>query len=154
MKMTYPTLTRRRNPWSDLLSLQEEMNRLFESTIGTPQRSAGLFGTDYIPPVDVLRNKENIVVRVDLPGMSKDNIDITVVNGRLFIRGEKKQEAKADEKNVHRLERFYGTFERVIDLPNLVDADKIKASFKDGVLEIQAPLREEAKPRQIAVNVQ
>ena len=152
--MAYPTLSRRRNPWSDLLSLQDEMNRLFESNIGAPQRSAGLFGTDYIPPVDVLRNKESIVVRVDLPGMSKDDIDITVVNGRLFIRGEKKQETKDEHTNVHRIERFYGTFERVIDLPNLVDADKIKASFKDGVLEINAQLREEAKPRQIAVNVQ
>lgn len=152
--MAYPTLQRRRNPWSDLLSLQEEMNRLFESNMGSPQRSAGLFGTDYIPPVDVLRNKESIVVRVDLPGMTKDNIDITVVNGRLFIRGEKKQETQDEKSNAHRLERFYGTFERVIDLPNLVDSEKIKATFKDGVLEINAPLREEAKPRQIAVNVQ
>ena len=93
-------------------------------------------------------------MRVDLPGMSKDNIDITVVNGRLFIRGEKKQESTENHPNVHRLRRFYGNFERVIDLPNLVDADQIKANFRDGVLEINAPLREEAKPRQIAVNVQ
>ena len=103
--MTYPTLQRRRNPWNALLSLQEEMNKLFESNMGTPQRTPGLFGTDYIPPVDVLRNKENIVVRVDLPGMGKDNIDITVVNGRLFIRGEKKQESTENHPNVHRLER-------------------------------------------------
>ena len=152
--MANPTLSRRRNPWSDLLSLQEEMNRLFESNMGTPQRAAGLYGTDYIPPVDVLRNKESIVVRVDLPGITKDNIDITVVNGRLLIRGEKKQEQADESKSVNRLERFYGTFERVIDLPNLVNADNIKASFRDGVLEINAPLREEAKPRQIAVNLE
>jgi HSP20 family protein len=154
MAMAYPTLTRRRNPWSDLLSLQEEMNRLFESQMGVPQRTAGLYGTDYIPPVDVLRNKESIVVRADLPGMTKDDIDLTVVNGRLFIRGEKKQEKKDEGTSTHRIERFYGSFERVIDLPNLVDSENIKASFRDGVLEIEAPLRPEAKPRQIAVNVQ
>jgi len=150
--MTFPTLSTRRNPWSDLLSLQAEMNRLFESTIGVPQRNASLFGTDYIPPVDVLRTSDSILVRADLPGMTKENLDLTVVNNRLVIRGEKKHEG--EQQNAHRVERFYGTFERVIDLPQPVDSEKISASFRDGVLEVNCPLREEAKARQIAVNVQ
>jgi HSP20 family protein len=151
--MNLPSLFGRSNAWNDLVSLQEEMNRLFESTMGTPQRSAGLFGGDFVPAVDILRNKESVVIRVDLPGISKDDIDINVANGRLVIRGEKKEEKRDENSSAHRLERYFGTFERVIDLPNLVDAEKIRATFADGVLEVTAPLREEAKPRQIAVYV-
>ena len=151
--MTFPTLSQRRNPWSDLLSLQEEMNRLFETSMGLPQPSSGLLGTDFVPAVDILRDKENIIVRADIPGLTKDDLDITMLNNRLIIRGEKKREEKHDEQNSHRLERFYGSFERVVDLPAPVNAEAIKASFKDGVLEIQAPIREEAKPRQISLEV-
>lgn len=151
--MTFGITTRRWDPWTDLLSLQEEMNRLFESSMGTPQQSSGLLSSDFVPAVDVLRNKESIIVRADLPGMSKDNLDVTVLNNRLFIRGEKKRETETDEKNAHRLERFFGSFERVIDLPAQVNPEAIKASFKDGVLEVTAPLREEAKPRQISLEV-
>lgn len=151
--MTFGITTRRWDPWTDLLSLQEEMNRLFESSMGTPQQSSGLLSSDFVPAVDVLRNKESIIVRADLPGMSKDNLDVTVLNNRLFIRGEKKRETETDEKNAHRLERFFGSFERVIELPAQVNPEAIKASFKDGVLEVTAPLREEAKPRQISLEV-
>lgn len=151
--MTFGITTRRWDPWTDLLSLQEEMNRLFESSMGTPQKSSGLLSSDFVPAVDVLRNKESIIVRADLPGMSKDNLDVTVLNNRLFIRGEKKRETETDEKNAHRLERFFGSFERVIELPAQVNPEAIKASFKDGVLEVTAPIREEAKPRQISLEV-
>jgi HSP20 family protein len=150
--MTYGVLTRR-NPWSDLVSLQEEMNRLFENSMGVPQQSSGLMGSDFSPAVDVLRNKDHIIVRADIPGISKEDLDVTVLNNRLFIRGEKKRETESDEKNAHRLERFYGSFERVVDLPAPVNPDAIKASFKDGVLEITAPLREEAKPRRVELDV-
>ena len=152
--MTFPTLSRRWNPWNDLLSLQEEMNKLFESTMGPQSGRPGLLGTSFMPPVDVLRDKENIIVRVDLPGMDKEDLEISLLNDSLFIRGEKKMEnSEGAKQNVHRRERFYGSFERVIDLPNPVDGEKIRAAFRDGVLEITAPLRPEAKPRQIAVNV-
>ena len=152
--MTFPVLTRRWNPWGDLLSLQDEMNRLFENTMGTNPRS-GLLGSDWLPPVDVLRDAENITVRIDVPGLDKDNIDLTVLNGRLFIRGEKRQETTEGEgKSTHRRERFYGSFERVIDLPGPVDSENIKATFRDGVLEVTAPMRPESKPKQIAINVQ
>ena len=154
--MNFPALLRRSapsTPWNELVSLQEEVNRLFASTLGSPQRAAGLFGSEYIPPVDILRDKDNIIIRTDLPGIRRDDIDISLTNSRLVIRGEKKEETRDEQSNSHRVERFFGTFERVIDLPVLVDGDRIRASFKDGVLEIRAPLREEAKPRQITVNV-
>lgn len=151
--MTFGALTRRRDPWNDLVSLQEEMNRLFESSMGGPQRSTGLLGSDYLPAVDVLRNEDHIIIRADVPGVAKEDLDVTVVHNRLFIRGEKKRETESKESNAHRLERFYGSFERVIDLPSQVDPEAIKASFQDGVLEIVAPVHEHAKPRHIAVDV-
>ena len=151
--MALPTLSRRWNPWNDLLSLQEEMNRLFETSMGPSPGRTGLLGTAFMPPVDVMRDKENIVVRMDIPGLKKEDIEITLLNDSLFIRGEKKTDSDTEKKNMHRRERFYGTFERVIDMPSPVDGEKIKATFRDGVLEITAPLREEARPRQIAVQV-
>jgi len=151
--MNFPTLTRRWGPWSDLLSLQDQMNQLFESSMGRSTGETSLLGTDYIPPVDVVRERDNIIVRIDVPGVKKEDLDISMVNNRLFVRGEKKYDSESDDQNAHRLERFYGTFERAIDLPALVDSENIKAKFTDGVLEVIAPLREEAKPRQIAVDV-
>ena len=139
--MTFGTVSRRRNPWSDLVSLQEEMNRLFNDSMGGAPKSSGLLGSDYLPPVDVLRNKDHILVRADVPGVSKDDLDINVLNNRLFIRGEKHRENQVDENNAHRLERSYGRFERVVDLPAQVDPEGIKATFRDGVLELNAPLR-------------
>jgi HSP20 family protein len=150
--MTFPLTSRRWNPWGDLLTLQDEMNKLFEGTLGSPIRSA-LFGTDFMPPVDVLRDKDNLVVRMDAPGMGKDDLDITILNDRLFVRGDKKEDTTQEGQNVHRRERFYGHFERVIDLPQPVEADKVKATFTDGVLQIVAPIRPEAKPKQITVDV-
>lgn len=151
--MTFGSLIHRNNPWTDLMSLQEEMNRLFESSMGSPQRSSGLMGSDFVPAVDILRSNDNIIIRADVPGMTKENLDVTVLNNRLFIRGEKKRETEADESNAHRLERFYGTFERVVDLPAPVNPESIKATFRDGVLEVTAPIKEEAKPRRVTLEV-
>jgi HSP20 family protein len=151
--MAFPVVARRWGPWGDLLSLQDEMNRLFETTMGGNPR-VGLLGSEYVPPADILRDKDNIVVRMDVPGLKKDDLDLTILNGRLFVRGEKKHDEEQNEQNVHRRERFYGSFERVIDLPSPVDADNIRAKFDNGVLEITAPVRPESKPRQIAIDVQ
>jgi len=150
--MAVPTVTRRWNPWNELFALQSEVNRLFDSTLGEKGRSA-LLATDYVPAVDVLRHENEIVVKTDLPGMRKEDLDITVLNNHLFIRGEKKREQGTDGKQDHRVERFYGRFERVIDLPSPVDGDRVTAKFIDGVLEIHAPLRPEAKPRKISVEM-
>jgi HSP20 family protein len=121
--------------------------------MGSSQKSNGLLGSDYLPAVDVLRNEDNIVVRADVPGVAKEDLDVTVIHNRLFIRGEKKHETESKESNAHRLERFYGSFERVVDLPSQVNPESIKATFRDGVLEVIAPVHEQAKPRRIDVDV-
>lgn len=151
--MKIATLTRRRNSaWDDLFSLHSEMDRLFTDSARALQQGFNRQAGE-LPALDVLRNNDHFIVRADLPGITRDNIELNVVNNRLFIRGEKKHEKETDEANAHRLERFYGRFERVIELPREVDHENIKASLKDGVLELVAPLREDAKPRRIAVEV-
>lgn len=152
--MAFGALTKRGNPWNEFMEIQNEMNRLFESTFGTSRERSGLISSDFLPAVDVLRNEEHILVRADLPGVSKQDIELSVLNGRLFIRGEKTHEHEEKEQTAHRRERFYGRFERVIDLPAPVISDQIKAKFTDGVLEIMAPISDDARPRRIAVDVQ
>jgi len=150
--MTLPMRRRGWNPWRDLMALQEEVNRLFNETLA-PATSPALFEGDLVPPLDILRDKEKYVVRVDLPGVNKDDIDLSVVNGRLFIRGQKKQTAEEKAGSYYRNERVFGSFERVVEFPDPIDPEKITARFVDGVLEITAPIREEAKPRQVAIEV-
>ena len=149
--MTTRSLTRW-EPWTDLLSLQDQVNRLFESTFGGTPKPA-LLATEFMPPVDVIRDQTAVTVRADLPGMKKEDLDITVVNNHLFVRGTKRHETETAETNVHKRERLFGTFERVVDLPATVELDKITAKFEDGVLSIACPIREEARPRQITVAV-
>lgn len=152
--MTNLKLINRSNPWDNLLSLQNEMDRLFRGVSEGNGQSAGVGPAAFRPPVDVLRGEDSIIVRADVPGLTKDDINLAILNNRLFIRGEKKRTEESGESNGHRLERFYGSFERVIELPVQVNIDAIKASFRDGVLEVTAPVKEEAKPRQIPLEVQ
>ena len=108
----------------------------------------------WMPPVDIYSTGEHaLVIKAEIPGMSKDDIDITVENFTLTIRGEKKTEQTVKDDQFHRVERSYGTFTRSFALPHTVDPDKVGAEYKDGVLTIELPQREEARPRQIKVNV-
>ncbi len=150
--MTLPVRGRGWNPWKDLMTLQEEVNRLFSEALPTVATTA-LFEGDLVPPLDVVREQDRFVVRVDLPGVKKEDIELSVLNNRLFIRGTKKQESEVKEGAYHRRERVFGSFERVVEFPDQIDPEKITAKFTDGVLEVTAPLREEAKPRQIAIEV-
>jgi HSP20 family protein len=112
------------------------------------------FGGAWMPPVDIFSTGEHeLVIKAEIPGMGKDDIDITVENYTLTIRGEKKTEQTVKDDQFHRVERSYGTFTRSFALPPTVDASKVAADYKDGVLTIKLPQREEAKPRQIKVNV-
>ena len=112
------------------------------------------FGGAWMPPVDIFSTGEHeLVIKAEIPGMNKDEIDITVENFTLTIHGEKKAEQAVKDDQFHRVERSYGAFTRSFALPHTVDSNKVEASYKDGVLTIKLPQREEAKPKQIKVNV-
>lgn len=122
---------------------------------GTParrERDEELSLGAWIPPVDIEEDSEKLVLTAELPGFKEDQIDLQVEGGVLTIRGERTFEDKQDGKSFHRVERSYGQFVRSFTLPNNVDRDNVKASFKDGLLSIELPKREEAKPRQIKVS--
>ena len=130
--------------------IQNEINRVFDNLWG-PEESK-LRGM-WSPAVDIAETRDEIVVSADLPGLEKENIKVNVENNVLTFSGERKQETKTEESNVHRLERSYGFFSRSFALPATVKSDKIKAAYKDGVLRLMLPKVEEAKPRQIAVEI-
>jgi len=108
----------------------------------------------WVPPVDIYSNgNHELVIKAELPDMKREEIDVTVENYTLTIRGEKKMEQSVTEEQFHRIERSYGTFARSFSLPNTVDSAKVQADYKDGVLTITLPLREEVRPKQIKVHV-
>ena len=113
----------------------------------------GLLNGTWIPAVDVVEEQNIYVVKVELPGVSKDDVKITLESNILTIRGEKKAENEVKEKNYHRTERSYGSFQRSFTLPTTVKIDKIDAIYEDGILTVSLPKAEEAKPKQIEVKV-
>jgi len=120
-----------------------------------PLREFGLMTpAAWVPPVDIYQNgDQEVVLKAELPDMTREDIDITVDSGTLTIRGEKKFSSEAKEDSFHRIERRYGTFSRSFSLPQTVDTGKVGAEYRNGVLTVRLPLREEAKPRQIKVDV-
>ncbi len=141
---------RKWEPFRDMLNLRADMDRLFSSFFGGfPEDREGLWA----PLIDIEEDNENIVVKAELPGMNKNDIKVTVRDNMLVISGDRKQEKEIKDKTIHRIERSYGQFSRTITLPSAVDADKIKASYKDGVLAITLPKPEAMKPKQIDVEI-
>jgi HSP20 family protein len=137
-------------PLRDLVSLRGDFDRLFESFFGvSPVAQENIWA----PVVDIAENNGNIEVKAELPGMNKEDIKVTVKDNVLSLSGERKQEKETKEKTYHRIERYYGSFCRNIQLPESVEADKVKATYKDGVLNIVLPKPETAKPRKIDVDV-
>ena len=141
---------KRWRPFRDLVSVQDDMNRLFDDFFGRlPMRTEGMERM-WAPNVDVSETKDNIIVTAEIPGMTKDDIKVTLNENTLTLSGEKKREKEA---NYHRIERSYGSFTRSFDLPTTVQFDKIKANYKDGVLQITLPKSEEVKPKEIPIAV-
>jgi HSP20 family protein len=140
------------DPFTDFWDLRDEINQLFNHALTrtTPTHAEVLWS----PPVDLYVKEGNVVVTADLPGLSKDEIDISVQNGVLTIKGQKKREKEIKEENYYCVERSYGSFQRSIELPTDVDGSKVKATYKDGVLEVVLPQVESAKPKKIKVDVQ
>jgi HSP20 family protein len=147
-------MSRAWSPFQQLSRLHDEIERLFEEPLGGWSAPAKpLFG-DWAPPVDVYEDKENVFVKAELPGMKKENIDVSVSGEMLNIAGERKEETEFEGAEGYRAERYFGRFQRSIPLPVTVKGDKIHAEYKDGILTVTCPKSEEAKRKQIEVKVE
>ena len=138
--------------WGRLSDLRDEIDRLFEAPFSEFGRMPSLF-SGWTPAIDLIENKDNVVVKVELPGMKKEDIEVTLHEGTLNIAGERKSEKKVEDTGLYRSERFFGRFQRAITLPAPVAGDKVKADYKDGILTVTLPKTEEARPKQIDVSV-
>jgi HSP20 family protein len=140
------------NPFNEMSLLQNQMNRLFDTALrGWPSESNGTGTTSWIPAADIHESDNQLFVNLDLPGVDPKLVDVRVENNVLTIRGERQFEEKQNKENYHRVERCYGAFARSFTLPASVDADKIRATYKDGVLSIALPKAEAAKPKRIQI---
>jgi HSP20 family protein len=139
-------------PFKEMMSLREAMNRLFEDSFIQPGSWVGPFAGDTLGlPVDVIENKDNVVVRASVPGMQPEDIDVSISGDVLTIKGETKSEEKVQEDNYVRQERRFGRFERSLQMPSMVVADKADAKFENGVLTLTLPKAEASKPKTIKV---
>lgn len=141
-------LITRFNPFDDVRRMEARLfGPFFRMPYFTDEQAAG-----WNPAVDVIEEKEKIVVKVEAPGVEEKNLHVTFEDGMLTISGERQFERK-DDSNYHRIERAYGTFTRTFTLPRTVDAAQIAASYRNGVLEVEIPKKEDSKPKQIRINV-
>jgi len=142
------------NPTRDMFSIRKQMNHLFDDVFRPVVRNddSRLFKWDWHPTVDIYDNDENVVIKAELPGMDKKDIDIDVKNGVLTLKGERNFDNEVKEGKYYRRERTFGKFERFFRLPVKVDPEKINAKYKDGILTIDIPKPEEQKPKQIDVH--
>ena len=143
-------------PFRDLVTLQDRMNRLFDDAFHGGGRTATeedwAMGA-WAPAVDIYEQDGSIVLKAELPGVNPKDVDVRVENNILTLRGERKFEGEVKKESYHRVERAYGTFTRSFTLPNVVDTEKIKAEYKDGLLRMTLPKKEEARPKQISISV-
>jgi HSP20 family protein len=138
-------------PFRNLSTLQEQMNRLFETTYPGQVDNSAL--TAWAPAVDIYETENELVLKADLPEVSEKDLDIRVENNMLTIRGERKFEQTVKEDDYLRIERNYGAFSRSFGLPNTVNTEAIQAEYKNGVLTVELPKRAELKPKQVKVNI-
>jgi HSP20 family protein len=142
------------DPFREVSALQERMNRLFSNFRSTsPYREEEISQGPWVPPVDIFETEDFLVFKAELPGVTKEDITVEVKDNTLTLKGEKKFEKEAKEESYHRVERAYGAFQRAFTLPGMMEQDKVKAKFKDGILEIVLPKAEKARPKQIKVEV-
>jgi HSP20 family protein len=140
-------------PFRDFLASQKDFDRLFREAF-TPGFGEGELSTrTWAPPVDIFENESSIVLKAELPGVDPKDVEVRVEDNTLYLKGERKFEKETKEENYHRIERSYGSFARSFSLPNSIDAEKVGADYKDGLLTLTLPKREEAKPKAIKINV-
>jgi len=139
------------DPFRDLNMLQDRMNRLFDDA-GRPWRTdEPAATTSWSPSVDIFETEGEIVVKAELPGMDRKDIQLNLENNVLSLRGERKFQKETKDDNYHRIERSYGVFSRAFSIPATVDEERIRADYKDGVLKIVLPKKDQAKPKQIKI---
>jgi len=144
------TLITRYDPFRELVTLQDRVNSLFEGfsdVSGKEQLAAGTF----VPPVDIYEDEQNLVLKLEIPGVNEEDLQVSLENNLLTVKGERKFEKEENEENFHRIERRFGTFTRTFRMPNTVDSDHTSASYDKGILKITLAKRAEAKPKQIKI---
>jgi HSP20 family protein len=141
----------RYDPFRDLRTLQEEVNRLFSTNMTRTFGDEGIARGAWAPSVDIYENKDQIVLEAELPGMKQEDFDLSIENNVITLRGERRFEKTEDTDNYHRVERSYGSFTRSFTLPQTVSSEGAKAEYNNGVLRVTLPKREEAKARRIEV---
>lgn len=146
------------NPMRDLLNVEREFNRLFntlENRLGISEKNTengDWEGAEWMPLTDIYENNDSFLLKLDLPGLKREDVKLVYTNGQLSISGERKHEVKNDLRQ-HRIERTYGKFYRTFSLPQEIQQDKIEAEFKDGQLTITIPKAEEAKPKELDIKI-
>ena len=144
------TFLARRN----LSTLQDRMNRIFRESFGPEGSDEALTTSNFAPPVDVYEDEHNITLKIEVPGIEEKDINVSIENNTLTVRGERRFEKDEKEENFHRVERMYGSFTRSFTLPNTVDPEQVSAHYEKGVLKIRLAKKAEAKPKLIKVNVE
>lgn len=139
-------------PFRELQEIQQEMNRLFDSFFGRPATVSAAERT-WLPLCDMWETKDDLYVTFELPGVREKDIHLTITGDLLTVKGERRWEREQRDDSYHRLERVYGKFERSVPLPVPVQADKVKATYRDGILEIRLPKAEEVKPKEIKIEI-
>jgi HSP20 family protein len=140
------------DPFRELLTLQERLDKMYRDMERT-RKEEDFVTSEWRPPVDIFELGDTFVLKVEVPEVDKESIDIKINDDELTIRGERKLEAGIDPESYHRMERGYGTFSRSFSLTKAIDSSKIKAAIKDGILRIELPKKEEVKPKQIKIEV-
>lgn len=142
----------RYDPFRDLRTLQDEVNRLFSTNLSHNYSDEGIGRGAWNPSIDIFENKDHIVLEAELPGMNREDFDLSIENNVITLRGERRFEKKNDSDNYHRVERAYGSFTRSFTLPQTVDAEGAQAEYRNGVLRVTLPKREEVKARRIEIS--
>lgn len=141
----------RYDPFRDLRSLQDEVNRLFSTNLTRAFGEEGIARGAWNPSVDIYENKDQIVLEAELPGMKREDFDLSIENNVITLRGERRFEKQDESDNYHRVERAYGSFTRSFTLPQTVQAEQVSAEYRNGVLRVKLPKREEVKARRIEI---
>lgn len=139
-------------PFRNMTDIQGEVNRLFDTFLGRPAQSSQAMRT-WLPSVDMHETKDDLVLSVEVPGVNEKDVSVSITGDLLSIKGERRAADQAKDQQYLHVERVYGQFERLIQLPMAVQADKVKATYRDGVLTVTLPKAEELKPREIKIDI-